>query len=112
MRRGIVKTWMAKDIESAIASALRAETCPRCPSLLDATLDRAPSVIEAYGPWTLSVGPSDVLVTVPAICHIHCHQFVLRVDLWRRAKTPDSLLKIKGRIKMTPPSRPRPLAGI
>lgn len=106
------RTWTPADIDSAIAKALIKETCPRCPSMMDEALDRAPSVIETVGQWTLSVGRSDVIVTVPVVCHVHLHRFILRVDLWRRARTPIGGLKVKSKLVFKDPQRPRPLAGI
>ncbi len=110
----ITKTWTLKEIYNAIAAALLVEDCPRCPSLFDAGGNSAPSVIETCGPWTLSVARSDVMVTVPAVCHVSCHRFILVVSLWHRAKTPSGGLRLyaKNKIAMTPPARPRPLAGI
>jgi len=107
----MIKTWTQEDIYRAIAAALLAEDCPQCPKLLDKGGARAPAAIETCGPWTLSVGPSDVMVTVHSVCAAS-HRFILVVSLWHRAKTPASPLKIKDKIEMTPPARPRPLAGI
>jgi len=87
MARCDTRAWTAADIDRAVAAAMITEYCPQCPDMLDPA-HRAPSVIETVGPWTLSVGASDVLVTVPMACRVHCHRFLLRASLWRRARMP------------------------
>jgi len=112
MPRCETRTWTSKEIDSAIAKTLLTVTCPRCPSMMNPAIDRAPSVIETVGPWTLSIGRSDVIITVPTMCHVYCHHFILRVDLWRRAKTPVGGLRVKNKLVPKIPKRPRPLLGI
>lgn len=108
----MTRTWTLKEIHNEIAKTLLVTTCPRCPDMMTPALALPPSVIETCGPWVLSVGCADVMVTVPAVCHTHCHRFILRVDLWRRARTPIGGIRVKNKLVCRVPQRPRPLFWI
>ena len=112
MPRCSTRTWTLAEIESAIARTLLDKTCPECPDMMSPSLMRIPSVIETIGPWTLSVGASDVIVTAPAICHAYSHRFVLRVNLWRKARTPIGGMRVKQKIVFKAATAPRPLRFI
>lgn len=106
------KTWTLSDIERAVEAVRRAHCCPQCPSLLDGEASARAADVAVVGPWTLSVGRSDVIVTAQARCLTHGHEFIVRADLWRRAQTPIKGLRIKNKLVPKVPTRPRPLQHI
>lgn len=95
------RTWNAAELDKVVAG-LKGSTCPQC------FPDPAP--LDPCGPWRLSVGVSDVLLTAPAECpHQHC--VTLSASLWARAKTPLGAVRVTKRSAPLP-GAPRPLADL
>jgi hypothetical protein len=103
---GRSRNWTHSDIERAIEKARDATACPRCP------MDSKPRLTSRVGPWRLSVGAADVMITLPVLCARAGHHFILVVSLWRRATTPVGGLRVKNKIELSAPQRPRPLRYI
>lgn len=112
MPRCQTKTWTKDEIEKALESARKSEHCPQCSPLMDDPIELTFSEIVITGPWVLSVGARDVLLTAHARCEKRDHEFMLWTSLWRKARTPVGGLRVKNKIAPKPPQRPRPLRDI